>query len=472
MDLQNLQNLNDEQILRLQQALTPKTNKYIPITPTPKQTAALLMNSVREMLYGGAVGGGKSVYQLAAALQYVDVPGYDAILFRKTFADLMLPGALIPMSQQWLAPFIKTGEVKWRDKDKRYIFEESGATLSFGYLDVTNDELRYQGAEFSYIGFDEVTHIAPQSFEYLFSRLRKPKSVNVPLRIRATANPGGVYGDYYYQRYFVDNKNEDGTLKRVFLPAGLRDNPYLDSEEYMQTLKELPPILQEQLINGNWEVRETGDIFNKMWLIVVDAHNVPKNAKRVRFWDFASIDPKYRKKNTNTKEPDWTVGFKMAYYQGIYYIEDIVACQKTPNEVEKLMQQMAVADGHACAIRFEQEGGSSGEANALRLCREVLPGYDIAGVKPVVSKIERARPVAAAMQMGSVMIVKNCREMLRLYNQLDSFPLGAHDDVIDAMDGAFAYFTPAEGRIVAPTSLRRHAVSRHRFSMGQSIWRR
>lgn len=46
--------LSDEQILMLQQALTPKTNKYIPITPTPKQTAALLMNSVREMLYGGA----------------------------------------------------------------------------------------------------------------------------------------------------------------------------------------------------------------------------------------------------------------------------------------------------------------------------------------------------------------------------------------------------------------------------------
>ena len=143
------------------------------------------------------VGGGKSVYQLAAALQYVDTPGYNAILFRKTFADLMLPGALIPMSQEWLSPFLKSGEVVWKDKDKRYIFKESGATLSFGYLDTANDYFRYQGAEFSYIGFDEVTHIAPESFEYLFSRLRKPKKVKVPLRIRATANPGGVYGDYY-----------------------------------------------------------------------------------------------------------------------------------------------------------------------------------------------------------------------------------------------------------------------------------
>ena len=85
------------------------------------------------------VGGGKSVYQLAAALQYVDTPGYNAILFRKTFADLMLPGALIPMSQEWLAPFLKSGEVVWKDKDKRYIFKESGATLS--HLDTWTQQM-------------------------------------------------------------------------------------------------------------------------------------------------------------------------------------------------------------------------------------------------------------------------------------------------------------------------------------------
>ena len=427
------------------------------------------------------VGGGKSVFQLAAALQYVDVPGYNAILFRKTFADLMLPGALIPMSQTWLAPFIKSGEVQWKDKDKRYIFKESGATLSFGYLDTQGDYYRYQGAEFSYIGFDEVTHIAPESFEYLFSRLRKPKSVKCPLRVRATANPGGVYGDYYYQRYFVDNKDENGNIKkdahgrpkRIFLSAGLKDNPYLDSDEYKQALENLPPILREQLLNGNWEVRESGDIFSKSWLMTIPRHQVPKNARRVRFWDFASIDPKYRKKSTNTKEPDWTVGLKMACYQGMYYIEDIVAVQKTPSDVEKLMQMCAAGDGKQCAIRFEQEGGSSGEANALRLCREVLPGYNIMGVRPVTTKIERARPVAAAMQMGSIFIVDNCREMLRLYNQLDAFPLGAHDDVIDAMDGAFAYFTPAEGRVVAPTSARRRGAAHAAiFRAGESYWRR
>ena len=75
----------------------------------------------------------------------------------------MLPGALIPKSHEWLDPWIDKGEVKWNDKEKRYTFLETGATLSFGYLDARDDHLRYQGAELNFIGIDEITHINPLS---------------------------------------------------------------------------------------------------------------------------------------------------------------------------------------------------------------------------------------------------------------------------------------------------------------------
>lgn len=46
--------LNNIDINSLKKALTPRLTKYIPITPTPKQTACLLMNDTKEILYGGA----------------------------------------------------------------------------------------------------------------------------------------------------------------------------------------------------------------------------------------------------------------------------------------------------------------------------------------------------------------------------------------------------------------------------------
>lgn len=130
----------------LQKLLTPRLTKYIPFEPTSKQKAFLLMNQTKEILYGGSAGGGKSVAQLMAALQFVDMPGYSAILFRRTYADLSLPGALIDMSKQWLMPFVESKEVKWSEKDKQYTFP-SGASLNFGYLESDNDCFRYQGAE-------------------------------------------------------------------------------------------------------------------------------------------------------------------------------------------------------------------------------------------------------------------------------------------------------------------------------------
>lgn len=438
----------------LQKALTPRMTKYIPITPTPKQTAFLLMNDKREILYGGAAGGGKSVAQLAAALQYVDVPGYSAILFRRTYADLSLPGALIDMSKTWLMPYTDSKEVHWSEKEKKYTFP-SGATLSFGYLENDNDCYRYQGAEFQYIGMDECTHISPANYRYLFSRLRKPKSLQVPLRFRATANPGGMYGSYYYERFFKEGPEKG----RIFIPAGLNDNPHLDAEEYKESLNELDPLTREQLLNGNWEIKEAGDLFNSEWLPTIPLRDVPKGTKYVRWWDMASTDPSKRKKKTRGKDdPDWTVGFKLGFYQGMYYIIDIARFRKTPQESEIAMHKIALDDGYSCAIRMEQEPGSSGEIAIDHYARGIFQGFNFQGVKSSGSKVERATPASSAMERGNILIVDTCRNTLEFKDELNIFPYGTHDDMVDGLSGSFNYFRkPA--RTSAPTGLKKASGS-------------
>lgn len=426
-------------ISALQHALTPRLTKYIPIDPTPKQTAFLLMNSAKEILYGGAAGGGKSVAQLTAALQYVDTPGYSAILFRKTYADLSLPGALIDMSKQWLMPFVESKEVKWSEKDKRYDFP-SGATLNFGYLESANDCYRYQGAEFQYIGMDEVTHIDPGNYRYLFSRLRKPKALQVPLRFRATANPGGQFGEYYHQRFFVEGPEKG----RIFISAGLSDNPYLDAEAYKEALQELDPIERERLLNGNWDIQAAGDMFNRHWFQIVPDADVPDSARTVRFWDMASTDPAKRKSTTGARrdkrEPDYTVGFKLSSYQGMYWIRDIIRVQQKPGDLEKLLRQTAAADGYSVAIRMEQEPGSSGAISIDHYSRHVFAGYDFAGVPSTGSKVERARTASAASQSGKVFICQRCKNILPFLDEADVFPYGIKDDTIDGFSGSFNYF--------------------------------
>lgn len=432
----------------LQRLLTPRLTKYIPYDPTPKQRAFLLMNDTKEILYGGAAGGGKSVAQLMAALQFVDVPGYSAILFRRTYADLSLPGALIDMSKQWLMPFVDTKEVKWSEKEKQYIFP-SGATLNFGYLESDNDCYRYQGAEFQFIGMDECTHISPSNYRYMFSRLRKPKSLQVPLRFRATCNPGGQYGEYYYQRFFVEGK-ENG---RIFIGAGLNDNPYLDAEAYRESLQELDPIEREQLLNGNWEIKAAGDLLDRRWFQIVPHHEIPSAATHVRFWDLAGTDPSKRR-GKNKREPDWTVGFKLAHYQGMYWIEDIIRIQKKPHEIEETVRAAAEVDGYSCAIRMEQEPGSSGIITVDHYARNVLNGYDFKGVASTGSKVERARSASAAAQAGRVFISDRCRNLLAFLDEADLFPYGAHDDTIDGFSGAFNHFRTTT-LMRAPTGLKK-----------------
>lgn len=53
MPMPNKIDLTNVDIMALQKALTPRLTKYIPYEPTPKQRAFLLMNDVKEILYGG-----------------------------------------------------------------------------------------------------------------------------------------------------------------------------------------------------------------------------------------------------------------------------------------------------------------------------------------------------------------------------------------------------------------------------------
>lgn len=244
---------------------------YVPHDPSPKQLAFLRL-SCREALYGGSAGCGKSDALLMAALQGVHIPGYSAILFRRTYRDLALPGALMDRARQWWS----NTDARWHDEDKTWNFP-SGARIGFGYLDSLADLERYQSAEFQFIGLDEQSQFLGEQVTYLFSRLRRTKTFprGFPLRLRGATNPGGVGHSFLVKRYGIPEgvsfgkgappivvRNDDGTVRRVFLPAHATDNPGLDWDDYRKSLAELTPIRRKQLEEGQWVQDNSGLVYS------------------------------------------------------------------------------------------------------------------------------------------------------------------------------------------------------------------
>lgn len=225
----------------------PALARYCPnLSTISVQQAAFLLSDAREAFYGGAAGGGKSDALLMAALMYVDVPGYRALILRRTFAQLAKGDALIPRAHEWLA----LSDAIWNEQKRTWTFP-SGSTLEFGHVKDEVDKFDYQGAAFQFVGFDELTQFSESQYNYIgFSRARRRKAMReqgIPIRTRATSNPGGE-GHVWVKSRFIDSRSPEV----VFIPAKVQDNPGLDVDEYAASLAYLPDELRKQLLDGDW----------------------------------------------------------------------------------------------------------------------------------------------------------------------------------------------------------------------------
>lgn len=239
---------------------------YVPHRPWLRQMLFLTLDCL-EAFYGGAAGGGKSEALLMAALQYVHVPGYSALIIRRDTQRLRLAGGLLSRSHEWLTD----KGPKWSASKNQWRFPTSGApaTITFGYLDNSFDKFRYASSEYQFIAFDELTEFAEEDYRFLFSRLRRRRDIDVPLRMRSASNPGGRGHDWVKRRFIPDDANpralilwKDGA---AYVPAQLRDNPAIDADEYARSLAHLPPLWRERLLHGDWEASERG-IVQAEWL--------------------------------------------------------------------------------------------------------------------------------------------------------------------------------------------------------------
>lgn len=410
-------------------------NEYIPQRPTKPQ-AKFLLDTGREALYGGAAGGGKSSALLMAALQFVSVPGHSAIIFRRTYTDLALPGALMDRAAEWLSGT----KAKWSSQEKSWTFP-NGSTLFFGYLETENQKYRYASAEFQFIGFDELTQFEETQYRFLFSRLRRLKTCNVPLRMRAASNPGGIGHDWVKNRFLCSHK---------FYPAKITDNPHLDQEEYASNLMELDPITREQLMNGDWDAFEDGR-FKREWLrlysrrgthYVIGDKLVLESELRGHF---LTVDCAATVKKLDKDDPDYTVISAWATTPDNLLIW--LGCLRLRCEIPDIPSHVAGMYARYGARKAYIEGGGL-QKGVGQFARRHPSGMNVIEFVPQGDKLRNATDALCMAEAGRVWMPADDpafpleevqAELLRFTGSGKE-----HDDIVDTLASAARFVMGAE----------------------------
>jgi len=207
-------------------------------------------------LFGGAAGPGKTKALLwDAIIQAFRYPGCDTLLLRRTYPEL---------ESSLLAYFrrdVPRTFYKSYNESKHVVTWTNGSTTRFGYCRNENDVYQYQGAEFLFIGLDELTHFTLRQWQFLTSRSRCPIPGSFA-RMAGATNPGNI-GHAWVKALWVDQVPPPGFERPElydaadydFIRAKLDDNPiYANDAEYRRTLEALPEHLRRAFLDGDWNV--------------------------------------------------------------------------------------------------------------------------------------------------------------------------------------------------------------------------
>lgn len=233
---------------------------------------------------------------------------------------------------------------------------------------------------------------------------------------------------------------------RTFIRSRLADNKALleGSPNYAATVADNDPVRVKQLLQGDWEVSYMkGEMFSRTRLEIVD-RVPPGPVVSARAWDFAATRP-----SENNKDPDWTVGLRgCRHVDGYIYLVHCLRLRDEPGVVEAMRDHFARADGPSVVQIYPRDPAAAGKTVVLQqVAAAVSAGVDAQEAPTAKNKVLKAGPVSAAAHpralgretgYGKIRIVRGDWNADFL-DVLDAFPLGKHDDDVDALADLYTY---------------------------------
>lgn len=231
--------------------------------PNPGPQTWVLQRQEREILYGGARGGGKTDAGISWIMRWVENPQLRFLVIRRNAQDL----------RDWR----DRAKQRWKNTGAIFVNNEvrfpSGAKGFFGHLHDEDAYERYQGHEYQKMIIEELTHIPTEELYIKLIGSCRSTVEGLDAQIFCTTNPGNI-GHKWVKKRFVDAAPHNTThtdvegLTRIFIPARVEDNPVLVEKDpgYMAWLNSLPAPLRRAWREGSWENFEVQGSYYHKWI--------------------------------------------------------------------------------------------------------------------------------------------------------------------------------------------------------------
>lgn len=259
--------------------------------PSPGPQTEAWFSEADVLLYGGEAGGGKTGLLCGLAIEQ----HHHSLLMRRNGVDLHGGGGVI----EELLRIYGTRD-GFSGASPATLRMDDGRMVTFGSAKDLGDEQKYQGRARDFLGVDEATQFAESQIRFLMGWVRTVKEGQRTRTVLATNPPMDAVGDWVIEmfrpwldlthpnpaqpgelRWFVTVKDGAGTkdlevdgpqpqeimgdtlipTSRTFIPAKLKDNPFIRTEEYQKQLDALPEPYRSAARDGNFMASRVDDAF-------------------------------------------------------------------------------------------------------------------------------------------------------------------------------------------------------------------